>query len=1108
MLTLHIEGKPISFLIDTGATTSTIESKYYSGPLAKSEPSMGIIGVSTNTFSTRPLALTTPDGKSLLYHMFTVIEDCPISLLGRDLLGKLEVNIYSRTRGLIIDSPSISLFLDKQHHFFMTTDTLPTELRELDRLWSNGPYDTGLISCTPYEAILHENCQPVYQKQYPLSKEKEDGLRPMIDQFLQDGILEPVVSPFSTPINPVRKPDGTVRFVQDLLAINSLVIPIAPIVPDITTLLSSIPATHTHFSVIDLKNAFFSIPIHPETALLFAFTFEGTQFTWKRLPQGYVDAPVVYSIVLQATLKSWHPSHGSVLLQYVDDLLVCSPSEEACREDGKSLLRWLQECGHKVSLKKMQWCQTQVEYLGFVLRQGERSISQKRVQSVTGLVNPKTKKDMLSFLGMINYCRQWIPDCSYYDNILRQATLLGKSNMITWSNEMLNAFKVLRNAMMTSPALGLPDYVLPFHLFARDNCKTMAGVLTQEHGGRLRPVAFFSKILPVTVQGMPACLRALAACTMPVSMASQYTLGYETHLHTTHDVLSLLKGIHTQHMSSQRFSGYEVTLLSNPALSSVSGPASILNALLGLKNPSDTIPLEHDCALSIESETAPRPDLMSTPVPDADVVFVDGSCTCPNDNTYHAAYAVVQLPDTVLESGPVPYQSAQAAELIALTRACRLYAGRPVTIYTDSKYAYGVVHDHGTIWEKRGFVAADGKKISHSTLVTDLLASILMPSQIAVLHCRAHTRASDPIAKGNHLADQAAKRAAQQDIAKLVMPVLRPPTMDGDQLFCTLQKYATTEELKDWCYPILQKNSNTGLITKDGKPCIPQSSASLFIDNFHGVGHNNIGTTITLLSQHFYIQNLRSLVRDYVSRCIICLRNYPNNPHKVDHQHLDYPTTPFTHLQIDFTHIPRTEGKRQEYALVIVDMFSRWPEVFPTKAEDAKTVVRILTREIIPRWGVPLQLNSDKGTAFTSRVSKSLVRALQVEWKYHIPWHPQSSELVQRMNRSVKDRLRKATGGTFKNWKLVLPIILAEIRMAVNRNTGYSPFEILMGRPFPLPWSTGRLTVETGDLEQIRDEYVRQLISTLETTRDEVIFKSPFFQTNLPTHLIQETRCW
>lgn len=142
--------------------------------------------------------------------------------------------------------------------------------------------------------------------------------------------------------------------------------------------------------------------------------------------------------------------------------------------------------------------------------------------------------------------------------------------------------------------------------------------------------------MPVTVQGMPACLRALAAAAMLIELSTTITLGHPTILYTSHNVLHLLKGLHTQHMSAQRLSGYEALLLSNPSLQikytpNTGGPAPIL------KGPEDSVPEEHDCTRTIQSETSPRPDMLTTPVPDADVVFVDGSCSRPNDQSYKLA---------------------------------------------------------------------------------------------------------------------------------------------------------------------------------------------------------------------------------------------------------------------------------------------------------------------------------------------------------------------------------------------------------------------------------------------------------------------------------------
>lgn len=157
-------------------------------------------------------------------------------------------------------------------------------------------------------------------------------------------------------------------------------------------------------------------------------------------------------MVLKWSLDDWTPPQGSILLQYVDDLLLCSESQGRCESNSEHRLA---SEGHLVSCKKIWWCRSQVEYLGCIIKQGERLVSPARVKVLTCLSPPKEKAALLSFLGSIVYCRQRIPDCSHWDSILRAATLLGSPKMINWTEEMLQAFTTLTASLSRAPALGL-----------------------------------------------------------------------------------------------------------------------------------------------------------------------------------------------------------------------------------------------------------------------------------------------------------------------------------------------------------------------------------------------------------------------------------------------------------------------------------------------------------------------------------------------------------------------------------------------------------------------------------------------------------------------------
>lgn len=73
------------------------------------------------------------------------------------------------------------------------------------------------------------------------------------------------------------------------------------------------------------------------------------------------------------------------------------------------------------------------------------------------------------------------------------------------------------------------------------------------------------------------------------------------------------------------------------------------------------------------------------------------------------------------KAGPLPHQF-QPREL-----RCRLPAGEDATMYTDSLYALGVVHDFGTLWSQRGMLTATGTPIKHGHEVEALLEVCLLP---------------------------------------------------------------------------------------------------------------------------------------------------------------------------------------------------------------------------------------------------------------------------------------------------------------------------------------------------------------------------------------------
>ncbi|KAL0624144.1 Gag-Pol polyprotein [Plecturocebus cupreus] len=125
-----------------------------------------------------------------------------------------------------------------------------------------------------------------------------------------------------------------------------------------------------------------------------------------------------------------------------------------------------------------------------------------------------------------------------------------------------------------------------------------------------------------------------------------------------------------------------------------------------------------------------------------------------------------------------------------------------------------------------------------------------------------------------------------------------------------------------------------------------------------------------------------------------------------------------------------------------------WIEAFPTSWETADMVASILTQEIIPRFGLPATIQSDNGPAFIAQVVQLVATSLNISWKLHIPYHPQSLSKVERAHGILKDHLAKLTIEVKLSWPTLLPLALTRIRATPWEPTGLSPFELLYGRPF------------------------------------------------------------
>lgn len=206
---------------------------------------------------------------------------------------------------------------------------------------------------------------------------------------------------------------------------------------------------------------------------------------------------------------------------------------------------------------------------------------------------------------------------------------------------------------------------------------------------------------------------------------------------------------------------------------------------------------------------------------------------------------------------------------------------------------------------------------------------------------------------------------------------------------------------------------------------VPKALALRILQAIHEKTHWGTQALNDQFAIKYMCIGLHNLAKQITHRCLTC--------QKVNKQHQksrvmggrELAHRPFSHVQIDFTELPKVG--RYKYLLVLVDHLTHFVEAFPTARATTHVVVKTILEEIIPRYGLIEVIDSDRGPHFASKVAKEVFTALGTQWQYHTTWHPQSSGRVERINGEIKRQLTKIMIETRMSWLKCLPLALLNI---------------------------------------------------------------------------------
>jgi hypothetical protein len=336
---------------------------------------------------------------------------------------------------------------------------------------------------------LKEGADPPWGPIYALSEKELIALREYLEEMLRTGKIRPSKSPAGSPILFVPKPNGKgLRLCVDYRGLNKITVLNRYPLPLMDELRDRVKDAKI-FTKMDLKTGFNLVRIKDGDEWKTAFRTRYGLFEYLVMPFGLANAPATFQGMMNDIFRDL--IDRGVLI-YMDDFLVYTDSPEEHIEIVKDVLSRLQLHGLAVEIDKCEFHVPQVEFLGYMISTKGFAMSDKKIQSVQDWEQPKSVKEVQSFLGFANFYRRFIENFSKICKPLTSATAGGKTS-VTWTPECESAFTELKAMFTSAPILAHFDSTLPTVLETDASDFAVGAVLSQLHGKRLHPVAFHSR---------------------------------------------------------------------------------------------------------------------------------------------------------------------------------------------------------------------------------------------------------------------------------------------------------------------------------------------------------------------------------------------------------------------------------------------------------------------------------------------------------------------------------------------------------------------------------------------------------------------------------------
>jgi len=312
--------------------------------------------------------------------------------------------------------------------------------------------------------------------------------------------------------------------------------------------------------------------------------------------------------------------------------------------------------------------------------------------------------------------------------------------------------------------------------------------------------------------------------------------------------------------------------------------------------------------------------------------------------------------------------------------------------------------------------------------------------------------------------------------------VPRPPWEDISPASPTLKTYWSQWDLLTVKGGVLTRRWES----EDGKTSswltvLPAEFRPVVLQELHmsnTAAHFGVAKTLARVKTRFYWAGMARDVRSFIRQCDTCAkRKRPVGKKKAPLQQY-HVGGPMERIALDVLGpLPESEDGNV-YILVVGDYFTKFVEAYAIPDQTAETVADKLVHEFCLRYGFPLEIHSDQGRNFESKVFQEVCRLGGVKKTRTTPYNPKSDGYIERFNRTMLNALSmmiQPLQGQ-RDWDTYLPYFGFAYRSCVQETTQETPNMMMFGRELKCPLDLmveappGEPDCETDYAEDLREK--------------------------------------